>query len=294
MNLEETGAALKAEREKRGLTLDDVVNQLKINPRLLRSLEEGDTSSLPPPAYIKGFIRSYARFLGLSESELQELPKKEAPLSEPVEHDAERIELAAPARRSSGGKSLALLLIMCLLGGAIWWAYDAGMLDFLKKDVIAPPTLDERLPTADKYLAARDADKNVSAAEEKIVSTPEVTAPVVRETQQNPEPIQLEKPVEKETAPAVSSETPEKISPSQHKLIITAIEECWVHSSADKTDTRQFSLRKGDTFALTFAKSLELKLGNAGGVKLRYDGEDLPPPGTSGQVKTLTFPLENR
>ena len=75
-----------------------------------------------------------------------------------------------------------------------------------------------------------------------------------------------------------------------HKVIITATEECWVHSNADHTDTRQFSLRKGDTFALTFTKSLELKLGNAGGVRLRYDGEELPPVGASGQVRTLTFP----
>lgn len=79
-----------------------------------------------------------------------------------------------------------------------------------------------------------------------------------------------------------------------HKLIITATEECWVHSSADKTDTRQFSLHKGDTFALTFSKSLELKLGNAGGVRLRYDGEELPPAGQSGQVRNLVFPPADR
>lgn len=50
-----------------------------------------------------------------------------------------------------------------------------------------------------------------------------------------------------------------------------------------------FSLRKGDTFALTFTKSLELKLGNAGGVRIRYNGEELAAPGQSGQVRTLTF-----
>lgn len=82
----------------------------------------------------------------------------------------------------------------------------------------------------------------------------------------------------------------ETATPGQHKVIITATEECWIHSNADKTDTRQFSLRKGDTFALTFARSLDLKLGNAGGVRIRYDGQSLPPPGQSGQVKTLTFP----
>ena len=80
------------------------------------------------------------------------------------------------------------------------------------------------------------------------------------------------------------------LPPGQHKVVITATEECWVHSNADNTDTRQFSLRKGDTFALTFTKSLELKLGNAGGVRIRYNGQDMPAPGQSGQVRTLTFP----
>lgn len=44
-------------------------------------------------------------------------------------------------------------------------------------------------------------------------------------------------------------------------------------------------MRKGDTFALTFNKSLELKLGNAGGVRLRYDGEELPQAGYGRAVR---------
>ena len=75
-----------------------------------------------------------------------------------------------------------------------------------------------------------------------------------------------------------------------HKIIITALAECWIHSNADNSDTRQFSLRKGDTFALTFADKLVLKLGNAGGVRIRYNGEDMPSPGKEGQVRTLSFP----
>ncbi len=75
-----------------------------------------------------------------------------------------------------------------------------------------------------------------------------------------------------------------------HKVIITAVDECWIHSNADDTDTRQFSLRKGDTFALTFDESLVLKLGNAGGVRIHYDGKEMPIPGKDGEVKTIKFP----
>ena len=75
-----------------------------------------------------------------------------------------------------------------------------------------------------------------------------------------------------------------------HQIVLTAEAECWVHANADGTDTRQFSLKAGETFAMPFKKSMVLRLGNAGGVKIKYDGQDMPSPGSSGQVKTITFP----
>lgn len=73
-------------------------------------------------------------------------------------------------------------------------------------------------------------------------------------------------------------------------LVLISQAECWVHATADDTETRQFSLKSGETFSLSFGKSLVLKLGNAGGVRLKYNGKDLPSPGKVGQVLTLRFP----
>lgn len=81
-----------------------------------------------------------------------------------------------------------------------------------------------------------------------------------------------------------------KAGKGKHQIIMTAVAECWVHSSADGTITRQFSLKKGETFALSFENKLVIKLGNAGGVRIKYDGEELAPPGKMGQVRTITFP----
>ncbi|RXF74526.1 DUF4115 domain-containing protein, partial [Desulfovibrio sp. DS-1] len=75
-----------------------------------------------------------------------------------------------------------------------------------------------------------------------------------------------------------------------HRIVVIALADCWVHSSADDSDVRQFSLHKGQTFALTFSKRLTLKLGNAGGVRIRYNGQEQPAPGDMGQVRTLVFP----
>ncbi len=74
-------------------------------------------------------------------------------------------------------------------------------------------------------------------------------------------------------------------------LIVHGLEECWVYSGADNTDTREFTIKPGDVFSLSFRKKLELKLGNAGGVRLTLNGKDLGAVGKVGEVKTLTFPL---
>jgi len=60
------GASLKEAREKRGLSADDVQQALRIRERYLTALEEERWELLPGDAYTKGFLRTYAEFLGLN------------------------------------------------------------------------------------------------------------------------------------------------------------------------------------------------------------------------------------
>src|SRR5947209_10387867 len=60
------GASLREAREKRGLTSEDVQEALRIRARYLTALEEERWELLPGDAYTKGFLRTYAEFLGLN------------------------------------------------------------------------------------------------------------------------------------------------------------------------------------------------------------------------------------
>lgn len=56
---------LKDEREKKGLSLHEIGMILKINPKILKAIEDNDTTQLPAKTFLRGFIKAYAQFLKL-------------------------------------------------------------------------------------------------------------------------------------------------------------------------------------------------------------------------------------
>jgi len=64
------GVRLRRQREYRGVSLQDVAHDTKINPALLADLERGDLSQWPPGLYGRAFIRSYAEAVGLEPREV--------------------------------------------------------------------------------------------------------------------------------------------------------------------------------------------------------------------------------
>jgi len=67
------GEYLREIRESRGLTLDDAASVTRIGKNYLQSIEEERFDKLPSPAYVKGFLRVYAGYLGLSGDEVVDI-----------------------------------------------------------------------------------------------------------------------------------------------------------------------------------------------------------------------------
>jgi cytoskeletal protein RodZ len=67
--LEAFGEKLRRQREQRGITLEAISSTTKISTRMLRALEEEHFDQLPGGVFNKGFIRAYARQVGLDEEE---------------------------------------------------------------------------------------------------------------------------------------------------------------------------------------------------------------------------------
>lgn len=64
------GKTLRKAREKKGLSLEEAASQTRIHHNVLRDLEDGNFHLLPSPAYVKGFLKRYAEYLGLPSAAL--------------------------------------------------------------------------------------------------------------------------------------------------------------------------------------------------------------------------------
>ena len=125
------GAALREERERQGLSLEDLEKRTKIRTRYLRALENEDWDILPGPTYVKGFMRAYADALGLDAEELVDDYREEF---EPAQPRGGVPEAVLAEHRGSGrvrprvrrawligalvAGLVALLLILGLSGGS--------------------------------------------------------------------------------------------------------------------------------------------------------------------------------
>ncbi len=132
MDLRELGALLREERERQGLSVDEVSDKIKITRTCLAAIEEGNESSLPHPVYAKGFIKNYAKLLGLDKGEFLENlsqiyqaevpPVQEISLARDIPDDA----CGAPDKFAQRGRLVAVAagVVGCLvLIGIGWYLY---------------------------------------------------------------------------------------------------------------------------------------------------------------------------
>jgi cytoskeleton protein RodZ len=114
------GAQLKAAREARGMSLEQVAAETRIPQRHLQTIEAGDFAGLPARTYAIGFARTYARSVGLDDRGIADLVRAELDLQESgPRHRAQGFEPGDPARvpsRALGWLSaLAVVLILAAL-----------------------------------------------------------------------------------------------------------------------------------------------------------------------------------
>ncbi|HWR78536.1 MAG TPA: helix-turn-helix domain-containing protein [Thiobacillus sp.] len=131
------GQILRDAREAQGITLDDAAARLRLMQRQVEAMETDDFDSLDPPVFARGFVRNYARLLGLAPEVL--LARMEGAPAEPA-----AVSHAEPPLPRSWLTSPWLILL--LLGLMVVVAVPVALYWWLNSEVDEGPN--ERVPPA--------------------------------------------------------------------------------------------------------------------------------------------------
>lgn len=120
------GAELRRAREARGESVHEVAYALKLSPRQVEALESDDFDALPGMAFLRGFMRNYARHLGLDAAPLldavQRLAGSGSPDLSPI-RNADG-DLPSGDSRRSGSFPAGLVVLALLVMLAVGWYFD--------------------------------------------------------------------------------------------------------------------------------------------------------------------------
>lgn len=115
------GKQLSEARIKKKLGVDSVAKQLHLDANIVRALETDDASSLPAAIFVQGYLRSYARLVGLPEAEI--IRQYNGEHHEPPPLSVINPVVKLPMFRLPSGRHIrnVILLMLCLM--LIWLAY---------------------------------------------------------------------------------------------------------------------------------------------------------------------------
>ncbi len=135
------GEQLRAARESKTLSLEDIATSTRIPRRHLESLESGDWSRLPAPTYSVGFAKSYAGAVGLDRTAIGEQLRAEMGGKRTVTRTPEVFQPADPARTMPKWLVLAAIASVIVIALLFSWFQNRSLTapdDVPAAEVLAP------------------------------------------------------------------------------------------------------------------------------------------------------------
>jgi transcriptional regulator with XRE-family HTH domain len=259
------GGELRAARQARSLTIDDIARATKISHRVLRAIESSTFEVIPRGPFMRGYLMAYATVVGLDGEELVRRFREEfAPALPPPEPTVQpAAEAFDPRDTSAGGwpsHILQIAVIVIIAAAYLMWQRQP------------PPAAGTPPPVSD---VARGPVTPDSGAPHPAV-TPAVA------------PADLERTVG-------TSGTSGTSAPAAHPLAIElrAQGPCWVQTTVDGVRGVGRLLNAGDHESLTVKESLVMRLGEPGAMAMAIDGAAARSLGRPGRPVTVRVDSTN-
>ncbi|MEK6759429.1 MAG: RodZ domain-containing protein [Deltaproteobacteria bacterium] len=273
--MESPGEYLRRERELRRVSLTKIFEVTRVPVKALEALEADNYENLPHPTFVKGYIKSYCKALGLDENDAvlrYEIYLRENAPDKPEAHkvkgalhrklvipDDERLSFLRLSRSARTYLIYGAVGIVLILAGYLFFSGDP--------DTVAPEpqaALEQSAPPAPALQSSEPPQTEAGTASTEVkVSVDDASVPPSGQA---------------------------GLSAGRHTLSVTAREVAWIKIRIDGKEATEVILKAGESFSWDAAETFSLLVGNAGGIDMVYDGAKLPPLGKSGESVSIRLP----
>ncbi|TET92201.1 MAG: helix-turn-helix domain-containing protein [Desulfobacteraceae bacterium] len=276
------GSLLRKAREERHIELDEIFEVTRIRRHNLEALENEEWSKLPSQIFVKGFLRSYAEFLGLDKETIihHYLRTSSFQKSNP--------EVSKKIRPQSGRPYLIIIIPVLALALIIALIYlNRSNISIIEK---AFQYLGTQSPVEKKgNIPERAANKGQDNKEKEIlIQEDERVVDEVSETALKSKPVDDAIVLEGPTIPLEKKDE----KPLSPRFILTANvnSRTWIAICIDDKPIKEYLFRPGQTPRWTADKGFNILVGNAGGIEFFLNGKEVGYLGTKGQVVRVKLP----
>lgn len=320
-NEQSFGQWMLEQRKLRNISLEEIASVTKIQLGMLKSIEADDYSKLPAPAFIRGFIVNFSRFVGCDEREAVEKFRSQLKKSDSIDSLSAYLGQAASDASASAAASSAASVQANespkreLTQSGFGKSYnrpsaamdmDATPIFTPKRILIGSITLvivivcailfsigTKQAPKENsseqnsETAAADDSAASAVAAAEAIANTPApTTTPAPAPVAAAPAPTHATETKKTTEAPA----TEENVSSYAYHLKLRGLDSSWINVKVDQKGSQGTVLEKGQTKDFYGNQRIVVALSDAGGVEIFWNNKWYQPAGFRGDVKSLNLP----
>lgn len=257
MGTVDVGARLRSCREALGMTIDDLAERTRVQPRILDAIERNDLAAIPPKPYGRGFVRAYAREVRLDSEDAVREYFGQFP---PAPPEPERTPEPEPWPRQTS-----------------WIIPASGLL--VAALVLAAIAQGERsAPRPD----SRPTPVGTAGSHDRTGAVPEHTPSMGRVDHR---PVRDTRALGGAEVRATGDPT-RPAAPGAVSIVLVADRVCWVTAAADGTRVLYELLQPGAQHTIEADREVTVRAGDAGALRVSVNGRSPEVFGRNGEVRT--------
>jgi cytoskeleton protein RodZ len=288
------GAYLREQRQRKGLSLDEVARATRVASRYLEALETDHFSSLLAPVFTRGFIRAYCQVVSVSPEEALALYERAIGAAARTRGRPPQQEVGSPAERRPGGTVLVSFVLLVVLGVALFAVtlllHSGG--DRPWERLAAPratPGRPDATARAMQLPVEQGAADPATPSSDPTAGAPARQPPIAppappSATAQSAVGAAAPLPVEVRRSSRAPAAFAMPAPGTPYRLVARASEATWLQVRMEDGRLTEETIPAGEVREWISDRPFVLTVGNAGGVTLELNGRPLPALGPKDAV----------